>query len=139
MVRDYLNALKNKGNFKFSELSNLSGVPEATIRKIFTGETPDPRFDTVAKLVSAMGGTLDDAFSTKKEKDIEANVVTELKANYEIHIENLRERIADMNEAIEFLKRDRKILGIITGILVAVLVLLLVFDIAIGSHGWVQY
>lgn len=139
MVRDYLNALKNKGNFKFSELSNLSGVPEATIRKIFTGETPDPRFDTVAKLVSTMGGTLDDAFSTKKEKDIEANVVTELKANYEIRIENLRERNADMNEAIEFLKRDRKILGIITGILVAVLVLLLVFDIAIGSHGWVQY
>ena len=104
MVRDYLNALKNKGNFTYAELSNLSSIPEATIRKIFTGETPDPRFDTVAKLVAAMGGTLDDAFSTKKEKVIEANVVTEFKAVYESRIESLHEQL-------EFVKRDRKVLG----------------------------
>ena len=130
MVRDYLNALKNKGNFTYAELSNLSSIPEATIRKIFTGETPDPRFDTVAKLVAAMGGTLDDAFSTKKEKVIEANVVTEFKAVYESRIESLHEQL-------EFVKRDRKVLGIITGILVAIIVVIL--GIAITSHGWVQY
>ena len=130
MVRDYLNALKNKGNFTYAELSNLSSIPEATIRKIFTGETPDPRFDTVAKLVTAMGGTLDDAFSTKKEKVIEANVVTEFKAVYESRIESLHEQL-------EFVKRDRKVLGIITGILVAIIVVVL--GIAITSHGWVQY
>lgn len=132
MVIDYLNILKNKGNFKFSELSNLSGIPETTIRKIFTGETPDPRFETVAKLVAAMGGSLDDAFSTKKEKNIEANVVTELKAAYDLRIENLREQL-------EFIKRDRKILGIIAGILVAVIIALFAFDIALGTHGWVRY
>ena len=130
MVRDYLNALKNKGNFTYAELSNLSSIPEATIRKIFTGETPDPRFDTVAKLVAAMGGTLDDAFSTKKEKVIEANVVTEFKAVYESRIESLHEQL-------EFVKRDRKVLGIITGVLVAIIVVIL--GIAITSHGWVQY
>ena len=55
-------ALKNKKNLKFTQLSNLSGIPEATIRKIFSGDTPDPRFETVAKLIVAMGGSLDDAY-----------------------------------------------------------------------------
>lgn len=146
MVRDYLNALKLKGNFTYTELSNLSSIPEATIRKILSGETPDPRFDTVAKLVAAMGGTLDDAFSTKKEKDIEVNVVTELKSNYEMRIEDLRERLADMRERLDehrervaSAEREKKVLAIAVAALVAIIVAILVFDIAVGSHGWVQY
>lgn len=51
MVREYLTALKNKGNFSWSDLSGLSGLPDATIRKIFSGETADPRLET------AMGGS----------------------------------------------------------------------------------
>ena len=146
MLTNYLNTLKNKGNFKFAELSKLSGIPEVTIRKIFSGETPDPRFDTVAKLVAAMGGVLDDAFSTKKEKDIEANVVTELKSGFEIRIESLRERLDDLRERIdEYREREVKagrvikILAITVAVLVAVLIAILVFDLAVGAHGWVQY
>ena len=60
MVKDYLNALKNKGNFSWSDLSNLSGIPDATIRKIFSGETADPRLETVVKLVTAMGVSMDE-------------------------------------------------------------------------------
>ena len=60
MVKEYLTALKNKGNFSWSDLSNLSGLPDATIRKIFSGETADPRLETVVKLVAAMGGSLDE-------------------------------------------------------------------------------
>ena len=60
MVKNYLTSLKNKGNFSWSELSEMSGLPDATIRKIFSGETADPRFETVAKLVMAMGGSLDE-------------------------------------------------------------------------------
>lgn len=132
MVRDYLMALKNKGNFKFAELSNLSGIPEPTIRKIFSGETPDPRFETVAKLVAAMGGTLDDAVSSKKEKEIADNVVTTLKTESEMRIDELKERLAS-------LEKDKRILAIAVAALVGVVVLLLVFDMAIGAHGWVQY
>lgn len=146
MVRDYLNALKNKGNFTVTEVSKVSGVPEATIRRILSGETPDARFETVAKLVAAMGGSLDDAFSTKKEKDIEANVVTELKSGFEIRIESLRERLDDLRERIdEYREREAKagrvirILAITVAVLVAILVAILIFDLAVGAHGWVQY
>ena len=137
MVRDYLNALKNKGNFKFAELSKSCDISEVTIRKIFSGETPDPRFETVAKLVAAMGGSLDDAFSTKKERIIEANVVTELKSGYEVRIEDLRERLDDMREREAKAGRVIKVLAITVAALVAIIVVVL--GIAITSHGWVQY
>ena len=137
MVKDYLNTLKNKGNFKFAELSKMSGVPEATIRRIFSGDTPDARFDTVARIIVAMGGSMDDAFSTKKEKDIEANVVTELKSGFEIRIEDLRERLDDMRERETKAGRIIKALAITVAVLVAVIIVIL--GIAITSHGWVQY
>ena len=137
MVKDYLNTLKNKGNFKFAELSKMSGVPEATIRRIFSGDTPDARFDTVARIIVAMGGSMDDAFSTKKEKDIEANVVTELKSGFEIRIEDLRERLDEMREREAKAGRIIKALAITVAVLVAVIIVIL--GIAITSHGWVQY
>ena len=60
MVAQYLKALKSKGKFTSAELAQMSGIPETTIRKILSGETADPRFDTVAKLVAAMGGSMND-------------------------------------------------------------------------------
>ena len=68
MVRDYLVSLKNKGNFSWNDLSEMSGLPDTTIRKIFSGETADPRFETVVRLVSAMGGSLDDILGKRKRK-----------------------------------------------------------------------
>ena len=59
MIREYLKTLKTNGNFSWQDISEKSGIPEVTIRKIFSGETEDPRFETVAKLVGAMGGSLD--------------------------------------------------------------------------------
>ena len=132
MVKDYLNSLKLKGNFTTKDIENLSGIPEATIRKILTGETADPRFETVCKLVSAMGGSLDDLAEKKGKKEIETNSIVTLKEIYD-------ERIKDAKEQIESLKRDRRILAITAGILLAILVIVLILDLSIGTLGWVQY
>lgn len=132
MVKDYLNALKTKGNFTYSDISNLSGIPEATIRKIFSGETADPRFDTIVRLVTAMGGSLDDITDNKKEEEIEMNVIMALKEAYE-------SRIADIKEHIHSLKRDKKFLAITAGVLMAFVIFLLVLDLSIGTRGWIQY
>lgn len=35
---------------EFATVSDLSGVPEGTIRKIHYGEVPDPRISTVQRL-----------------------------------------------------------------------------------------
>ena len=139
MIRDSLNALKTKVNISCAEWSKLSTVPEVTIRKILSGETPDPRFDTIFKLVTSVGGSIDDVIGSKKESEIENNAVIVLKEAYEARIEALRERVEDVKKYAEALHRDKRILAIVVAVLMLVIVGLLVFDIALGTHGWVLY
>lgn len=132
MVKDYLNTLKIKGNFTCADISKLSGIPEPTVRKILSGETADPRFETIVKLVASMGGSMDDIAGGKKEIEIENNAVMVLKDTYET-------KIAYLKDHMESLKQDKKLLIRLVIALGVVIVGILIFDIALGSHGWVQY
>ena len=125
MIRSYLLELKAKGNFTIQSVSELSGISESTVANVFNGTTPDPRFDTVLKMVTAMGGTLEFLYAPKKVEEIETNAIISLKESYEA-------RIAE-------LKRDKRILGIVCGALVSAVLLLLILDFCIGSHGWVLF
>ena len=139
MVKDRLNALKIKAGVSCAEWSNLSTVPEATIRKILSGETPDPRFDTIMKLVTSVGGSMDDLAGAKKESDIENNAVLVLKEAYEARIEALRDRVEDVKKYAESLHRDKRMLTGAVVALAVILVGLLVFDIALDTNGWLQH
>lgn len=146
MVKDSLKALQIKVGISCSEWSKLSTVPEATIRKILSGETPDPRFETIVRLVSSVGGSMDDITGSKKEAEIENKAVLVLKESYEARIEALNDRIEALKERNEETKkhaesqsRDKAILAVTVAALMLVIVGLLVFDLALGAHGWVQY
>ena len=132
MVKDYLNTLKNAGGYTWQDIANISGIPEATIRKVFSGETADPRFETIAKLVIAMGGDMNDAMDNKKKKEIEISSTISLKESCEM-------RLDDQKEYIASLKNDKKILGIALAVLGGIVVLILVLDIVLASHGWIRY
>lgn len=131
-MKDRLNALKTKAGISCSEWSKLSTVPEPTIRKILSGETPDPRFDSVYKLVTSVGGSMDEIVGVKKEAEIETNAVMVLKDTYET-------KIAYLKDHMESLKRDKKMLGIAVLALGLVIVGILIFDIALDANGWVRY
>lgn len=133
MVKDYLNQLKSNGKYTWSDISTISEIPETTIRKIFSGETADPRFDTVAKIVTALGGSLDDILDkTKKGEQLETNTIFSLKEVYD-------DRIKDLKEHNNQLRKERRNLTIATAILVAILIGILIADIFIGTHGWIRY
>jgi predicted transcriptional regulator len=138
MVKDRLKALQIKADISCAEWSKLSTVPEATIRKILSGETPDPRFDTIAKLVTPLGGSLDDIIGVQKEVEIENNAVLVLKEAYESRIEALRERVDDIKKYAESLHHDKKMLGLAVVVLAAILVGILIFDIALDTNGWIR-
>ena len=131
LVKDYLNALKKEGNYSWADIENMSGIPEATARKIFSGETADPRLETVVKLVIAMGGNMDDAINSQKKKEIETSATITLKESCEMRVEDQKEYIAS-------LKRDKNILGIACAVMVGALILLLILDIIIASSGQIQ-
>ena len=132
MVRDYLNTLKTAGGYTWTEIANMSGIPEPTVRKVFSGETADPRFDTIVKLITAMGGDISEAVTPGKKKEIEISSTIAMKETYDTRAEIQQDYITS-------LKKDKKILAIATAVLVGVVVLLLIFDVVIASSGWIQY
>lgn len=136
MVRDYLVSLKNKGNFSWNDLSEMSGLPDTTIRKIFSGETADPRFETVVKLVSAMGGSLDDILGKKEEEKIEINAILAVKDTYELRISEMK---LSSSELISSLRKDKKYLAIVSVSLLIFLLAFIAVDFFISSAGWIRY
>ncbi|MBR6552723.1 MAG: helix-turn-helix transcriptional regulator [Clostridia bacterium] len=118
--------MKSNGKYTWNDIANISGIPETTLRKIFSGETADPRFDTVAKIVTALGGSLDDVLDkTKKGEQLETNTIFSLKEVYE-------DRIKDLKEHNASLKKDKTILAIVAAILTIVLAGVLIVDIFIA-------
>ena len=104
-VREYLVALKNTGNFSFEDIANLSGIPLQTVRNIYTGKTPDPRFATVAKIIISLGGDLNEIIGYEKKKEIEVNSTVSLKETYEMRISDIiksyETRIEDLKNLCE--------------------------------------
>ncbi|MDO4619499.1 MAG: Uma2 family endonuclease [Lachnospiraceae bacterium] len=53
MTIDEMRAKKTELGLSYTRLSSLSGVPESTIQKIFSGTTSSPRYDTLRALEAA--------------------------------------------------------------------------------------
>ncbi len=111
-VREYLTALKNAGKFSSEDIANLSGIPLQTVRNIFAGKTPDPRFATVAKIIISLGGDLNEIIGYEKKKEIEVNSTVSLKETYEMRIADLiksyEERIEDVKAFCELRLADTR-------------------------------
>ena len=142
MIKEYLKYLKTNGNFSWHDISVASGLPEATIRKIFSGETADPRFETVVRLVSAMGGSLDKINAIGQIEKVEISQDSQMKALVALK-EVYESRISDLKssyeEQIRLLKSDRKILRICLGIIGVLVIVTLLLDLFIGTVGWLRF
>ena len=99
-VREYIVALMKAGDFTYEDAANLSGTPAQTVRNIDTGKTPDPKFGTVAKIIIALGGDLNEIVGYEKKKEIEVSSTVSLKETYEMRIADLiksyEDRIVDI-------------------------------------------
>lgn len=135
-MKDYLNALKSKGNFSWGDLSSLSGLPDATIRKIFSGETADPRLETVARFVTAMGGSLDEMIGRGKKEKVEMNAIMTVKEVYEARIADIK---ASSLEHTNSLRKDKRYLAATVCVLGVFLLVFLLMDLLIGTAGWIRY
>ena len=100
-IHDYLVSLKNTGNFTHEDIANLSGIPLQTVRNIYSGKTPDPRFGTVARIIISLGGDLNELVGGEKMKEIEVNSMVSLKETYEMRIGDLIKSYEDRIEEIK--------------------------------------
>lgn len=142
MIREYLKYLKVNGNFSWHDISVASGLPEVTIRKIFSGETADPRFETVVRLVSAMGGSLEKVNAIEKVDQVEISEdsqIKALKALKEVYEERIQDIKQSSAERIQSLERDKKILMIAVCAISVLFIGALLCDLLVGSVGWLRF
>jgi transcriptional regulator with XRE-family HTH domain len=101
LLTEYLNALKTQKNLSWQELADLSEIPAATARSIFSGATQNPGIIPVAALVKAMGGSLDEALDLVPSKP-EYQSIEQLHAIYDERISCIK---TEHREAMDTLTR----------------------------------
>ena len=122
MLYERLRAMK--GDMTAQQIADKSGVPVATVNRVLQGLTENPGFDTVYKLVKAMGGSLNDL---DEDKVCEPESLTQL---YERGLE-YRER------KIKKLERTIMIIAVFTFIVMAAVIGMLVYDMMHLDKGWI--
>ena len=59
MWLDNLKELKKAKGMTSKQISDITKIPESTIKRIFSGDTTDPYVSTIHRIVIALGGSLD--------------------------------------------------------------------------------
>ena len=166
LVAEYLTSLRIKNGLTFEAIAEKSKRSESTVKNLCTGKTEDPRLDTVAPIVYAMGGSLDEMLNPDKSKDEiketsvlamkdiyenQLNAIKEsydeqiksIRTHYEQHhkdlVDNFEKRLADKRELIELQKKEHKTSKIVAWIFGIILVSLLIVEILNPNLGWIRY
>jgi transcriptional regulator with XRE-family HTH domain len=128
IVAEYLSSLKRKTGLTYEAIAEKSERSLSTVKNLCLGKSDDPRIDTIAPIVYALGGSIDEMMNPDKNKDelketsvialkdsyeYQAHLLKEaneihignIRAHYEQHHEDLKEnferRLADKRELIE--------------------------------------
>ena len=60
MLLQKMQEMKDETKMTYQDISDKSGVPLSTVKRIFSGQTPDPGYTSVISIIEAMGGSDDD-------------------------------------------------------------------------------
>lgn len=126
MNLDYLRALKEHSGLTDDQIANLSNVPKSTVVHILSGKTQNPGFSNVVDIVRALDGSLDDMEGIEKEGETPVQRESESKL------------VLLYREVIRYKNQWIKTLAIALGIVMAIVLFLLVFDIMNPTVGWFQ-
>ena len=111
LVAEYLTALRLKNDLTFEAIAERSKRSVSTVKNLCTGKTEDPRLDTVAPIVYAMGGSIDEMYNPDKTKDeIKEASVFAMKEIYENQLNAIKEshdeQVANVRSHYEHHNKD---------------------------------
>jgi transcriptional regulator with XRE-family HTH domain len=66
MWLDNLKELKKAKGLSTKQIVDKTNLPDRTVERIFSGDTPNPYVDTLHRIVTALGGSLDDILADTK-------------------------------------------------------------------------
>lgn len=114
-----LKEMKESAHMSTKELSKKSGVPEATISRILSGQTENPCFYNVCDIVVALDGSVDELINNKKASTEKPDALIEL---YEKNLAHERKTI--------------KMLSIILSVIFIIILIVLIYDLLHPNIGY---
>lgn len=124
LLYEHLRAMKDASNMTAQQIADKSSVPVATVNRVLQGLTENPGFDTVCKLVKAMGGSLNEL---DEDRVCEPESLTQL---YERGLEYRKRKIKKLERTI-------MIIAVFTFIVMAAVIGMLVYDMMHLDKGWI--
>jgi transcriptional regulator with XRE-family HTH domain len=76
MWLDNLKELKKSKGMSVKQIADATNLPERTVSRIFSGDTDNPYVDTLHRIVSVLGGSLDNILADTKTVVGDANLIT---------------------------------------------------------------
>lgn len=117
MWLDNIKELKKAKGMSTKQIADATKLPERTVTRIFSGDTDNPYVDTLHRIVTVLGGSLDDILADTKVVVGDANLVT-LQENVDvvtaerdlITAENaiLKDKVATLTAENDMLKMQLK-------------------------------
>lgn len=117
MWLENLKELKKSKGLTSKQIAEKTNLPEGTIKRIFSGDTTNPYVDTLHRIVTVLGGSLDDILADTKAIVAETSLV-ELKENVEIvtaerdlsinEVSVLKDKVAVLTAEIDILRMQLK-------------------------------
>jgi transcriptional regulator with XRE-family HTH domain len=115
MWLDNLKELKTKTGMSSKQIAEKTNLPERTVVRIFSGDTDSPYADTLHRIVTALGGSLDDILADTKVV-VATESLAEIKENADvveaerdlILVENdmLKAKVSALTTELELLKKE---------------------------------
>ena len=139
MIETKLEKMKEASGMTCTEIAIAADLPEATVRKVLTGRTSDPRYDTLYRIVTAMGYTMNDLVEFDVKSDCEEDSEECIKMLKRFYADRLRELHANYAGYLRSLKRDKMIIAIALGVVLVLLFAAIIVDILCGNIGWIRH
>lgn len=76
MWLDNLKELKKEKGVSIKQIAEATNLPERTVSRIFSGDTDNPYVDTLHRIVSVLGGSLDSILADTKMVVGDSNLIT---------------------------------------------------------------
>ena len=115
MWLENLKELKKKTGMSSKQIAAKTNLPERTVTRIFSGDTDNPYVDTLHRIVTVLGGSLDDILADSKAV-VATQSVVELKETVDVieashdlvsaENEMLKAKVAALSTELELLKRE---------------------------------
>ena len=100
IIIKYLITLKEKSGLTYEAIAEASGIPESTVKKLFSGKVENPGLDTILPVMYVLGGSFEEITGKSKDEIKEFSIgsikemyefqLTEMTKMNETHIENIR-------------------------------------------------